>query len=137
MEIKDDEIYFRKDGEFYIRWDWFHENLIKSEISIIVLDEVENRIVFLPRLLNRLFWIKNFLYLVIARYAKAEVVAEGVGESSKTIIMNSLSQKGDYTFSVKLLKENENSDVKDFLETIYSDRLRDLDIYKIVGLKKY
>lgn len=137
MEIKDDEIYFKKDGEIYVRSDWFRENLIKSEISIIVLDESENRIVFLPRLLNRLFWIKNCLYLVIARNPKAKVVEESVGESTKTIIMNSLSQEGDYTFSVKLLKENENSEVKNFLETIYSDSLRDLDIYKIVCLKKY
>ena len=58
MEIKDDEIYLKKDGEIYIRLDWFRENLIKSEISIMVLDESENRIVFLPRLLNRLFWNK-------------------------------------------------------------------------------
>ncbi|MCQ2248854.1 MAG: hypothetical protein MJZ50_07550 [Treponema sp.] len=137
MEIKDDEIYFKKDGEIYVRSDWFRENLIKSEISIMVLDELENRIVFLPRLLNRLFWIKNCLYLVIARNPKAKVVEESVGESTKTIIMNSLSQERDYTFSVKLLKENENSEVKDFLETIYSDSLRDLDIYKIVCLKKY
>lgn len=137
MEIKDDEIYLKKDGEIYIRLDWFRENLIKSEISIMVLDESENRIVFLPRLLNRLFWIKNCLYLVIARCPKAKVVAESVGESTKTIIMNSLSHEGDYTFSVKLLKENENTEVKNFLETIYSDSLRDLDIYKIVCLKKY
>ncbi|MCQ2588474.1 MAG: hypothetical protein MJ174_10190 [Treponema sp.] len=137
MEIKDDEIYFKKDGEIYVRSDWFQEALIKSEISIMVLDELENRIVFLPRLLNRLFWIKNCLYLVIARNPKAKVVEESVGESTKTIIMNSLSQEGDYTFSVKLLKENENSEVKNFLETIYSDSLRDLDIYKIVCLKKY
>ena len=137
MEIKDDEIYLKKDGEIYIRSDWFRENLIKSEISIMVLDESENRIVFLPRLLNRLFWIKNCLYIVIARCPKAEVVAESVGESTKTIIMNSLFLEGDYTFSVKLLKENENTEVKNFLETIYSDSLRDLDIYKIVCLKKY
>lgn len=137
MEIKDDEIYLKKDGEIYVRLDWFRENLIKSEISIMVLDESENRIVFLPRLLNRLFWIKNCLYLVIARCPKAKVVAESVGESTKTIIMNSLSHEGDYTFSVKLLKENENTEVKNFLETIYSDSLRDLDIYKIVCLKKY
>lgn len=137
MEIKDDEIYFKKDGEIYVRSDWFRENLIKSEISIMVLDELENRIVFLPRLLNRLFWIKNCLYLVIARNPKAKVVEESVEESTKTIIMNSLFLEGDYTFSVKLLKENENTEVKNFLETIYSDSLRDLDIYKIVCLKKY
>lgn len=137
MEIKDDEIYLKKDGEIYIRLDWFREYLIKSEISIMVLDESENRIVFLPRLLNRLFWIKNCLYLVIARYPKAKVVEESVGESKKTIIMNSLSHEGDYTFSIKLLKENENTEEKNFLETIYSDSLRDLDIYKIVCLKKY
>ncbi len=137
MEIKDDEIYLKKDGEIYIRSDWFLGNLVKSEISIMVLDELDNRIVFLPRLLNILFWIKNCLYLVIARNPKAKVVEESVGESTKTIIMNSLFLEGDYTFSVKLLKENENSEVKDFLETIYSDSLRDLDIYKIVCLKKY